>query len=333
MRRNVTTVEKKIEGVLGDCAPKVRWVRRYTWKMSFYPDRDLEIEARMIDGWLLFHTPLQNGASAHGLWQHLRANALIAGRCKIVFEPIERAMHLREDMLVIDGLDMSDDCREAVFNLTVARKALPNYLDGGSSSDAERADAESSIAPSVTPESVLLEEACAEAGWPFSKRPDGRLIVDLDVPDMHHQAILESVSDSSHRVSVHLAHYSALTEELRESTAFFMLTMNGRIRLTRAGIEETKNGAQAYHEVRLTGQPSPVVINEALSALSVACSYCSRELRALRNENLSRLYLDLRGSHPARTYLQGKGDAPMDLRREKEVHTCSSRKAPGLRSK
>jgi hypothetical protein len=333
VRRRSSMLKKEIERVLSACAPSVRRTPGGAWRLGLDTDGEPDIEATMLDGWLFFHAPLYSGAPAHGLWQLLRADTLMAGRCKIVLEPDGRSMRLREDVPLIDGRDPSDDCRHAAFNLSEAARALPIHLAAAANHSASNRPGETVARSRGTHENDVLGEACAAAGWKYSRRPDGRLIVDLDATGIFHQAVLESPLGSPRRAYVQLAHYRAPADDTRESAALFMLTMNGSLRLARAAIEETEKGANASYEVPLFGEPSAAIINEALSALSVTCRFCSRELRALGNEKLSRIFLDVRGWRPASKRLRHPGDAGTEHRRRKEVRTCSRTKAPGSHSK
>jgi hypothetical protein len=155
------------------------------------------------------------------------------------------------------------------------------------------------------------------AGWPFEERGGGRLAVRLDVPHGVYKALVDTRSEHEVRVAAQMARFESLTSVQREAVATFLLQANAWIRFARAAAQVTAHGnhgespgredplkafssdpaATAICEVCFANLPLANEIEHALSALSVACSLCARELDALRDPQTARVFLNVQGAH------------------------------------
>ncbi len=264
--------------------------------------------------------PLRNGSIQHHAWQYARTSASLSGRSKIVLEPDDVSLQLCEELPVGNGTDISKSCEEAVTSLTLAdtklheseevthnhsQKSAPtstplnrSFLgspapEAGSGSRSSR-----DAAPALGNSSNSLQDACKEAGWSFTERDNGCLMINLDILRSNYRASLEILPDQGIRVGVQVARYRSLSDITRYALAVFVLTANGVIRFARGGIDETKKGASAFFEVRFFELPSAVEINHAMSALCAACAYCGRELQSLGDDRVARWFLSMRGGPP-----------------------------------
>jgi hypothetical protein len=123
-----------------------------------------------------------------------------------------------------------------------------------------------------------LAQRCSDAGWTFTQRPDGELVVDLDVPDGFFQASVARHGGAQTCVSVTLT--SGVEFPAPECEAAFwvlLLRIGGAVRMARAVTQATGGGVAAGFEVRFASAPVAGELGHALSALSIACRAGGRE--------------------------------------------------------
>jgi hypothetical protein len=140
-----------------------------------------------------------------------------------------------------------------------------------------------------------LRQRCAEAGWEFTERPDGRLFVALDVQDDFCQAVVEEDGNRGVRVSVELVGCEALPEPCREATGLLLLRCCAIVRMARAAAEQSNQRVATRLEVVFPGSASSAELSHALAALSVGSHLCRKEVNALQDEAMAREYLSVRG--------------------------------------
>lgn len=268
----------------------VRATDSKAWQLSIASRRGV---ARIDDGWLVLEFPPPRGRAPSPL-RTLERNAELRGNAKHVLL-VDGSALLRAEVPVEEAFGrgaagIAWQVREAVAGLVSAIAASTSCTSstGEAPSDGGGENGASSSDPGAL---------CGEADWSYSERSSGRLHVDLDVAGgAFYQAAVER--DAGHimqRVEL-LAEGDAATESLAGSAiAALLLPVSGVVRMARAVSWESDAGRSWGFEVQLPGTITVATFVHGLSALSVACGLCGREVRALAHDpELARLYLEIR---------------------------------------
>ena len=264
---------------------------KVAWRAHLNGGEDPEIEVRLREGWLRLSVPLGGMPERSEAWRYLEANPRLPGRCKVTLDRRGCATYLREDVCVANGTDISMACGEAIENIASARRVLLR-----STKPKKKRARRASKASKPDPDS--LENALDEAGWSFSKRESGRLVVNLELPRRGRQALVESSNPNDCRLSVRLARFKTLSETGQYAAAVLLLMANDLVHLVRTGAERSEEDVVCFCEVRFTERPSPASLDYGLSSLSGLCFLIDKELEILGDEGAARRFLNARGVLP-----------------------------------
>jgi len=135
--------------------------------------------------------------------------------------------------------------------------------------------------------SAALVETLTRLGWEAALTADGRVEVELDPPSFRAEAREE---DGAVRLRVELGRAAEAPPEARAAAARFLAALAGGL----TSVEP--DGIQADRHCLEARLPSPApaeALDLALVALSVGCRLGAREVRALADGGLARLYLTL----------------------------------------
>lgn len=281
-------LEKAVGAALG--AYGVPLKRSGQWRLAL-PKR--KGTARMDEHWLVLELRLRRGRKL-APFALLERNAALMGNAKHVMLG-DASIRLRADVPV-RGVPIRGPCgiatpiREAVAALAHAGGALlplaPTVYEpsGVARRDAvERAD---------------LARLCGESGWPYTQRFGGSLGVDLEVSGRaFYQAIVSHQPSDRIRLGVDLVRGGEVAgaEQHKLAVAVLLLSVNGLVRMARAIIRQTDQRFSAGFEASLSSRPSLAEFVHALSALSIACDMCGREVEALMEDAaLARSFLEIR---------------------------------------
>jgi hypothetical protein len=275
---------------LSDCGLSVPATGSTDWQLSIAGRRG---SARVDDGWLVLEFPPPRGR-APSLFRLLGRNVELRGNAKHVLLA-DGSLRLRAEVPVEETLGrgaagVAEQVREAVAGLA---SALGAPSSGTSSPGEVTADGGAEDgAPSSDPGTL-----CAEADWPHSERSSGRVHVDLDVPGgTFYQAVVGLVAGRIVQRVELFAEGGTGTESLASlAIAALLLSTSGVVRMARAASWNSDLGAAWGFEVQLPGTTTVGAFGHGLSALSVACGLCGREVRALAcDPALARRYIELR---------------------------------------
>ncbi len=249
--------------------------------------------ARIDDRWLVLELPLRRPRKL-APFALLERNAELMGNAKHVMLD-DASIRLRVDVPVrgvpIRGpLGIATPIREAVSALAHAGGALlplaPTVCEpsGVASRDAvERAD---------------LARLCGESGWPYEQRSGESVSVDLEVSGRaFYQAIVSHQPSDRIRLRVDLVRGGEVAgaEQHKLAVAVLLLSVNGVVRMARGVIRQMDQRFSAGFEASLSRRPSLAEFVHALSALSIACDMCGREVEALMEDaELARSFLEIR---------------------------------------
>ena len=317
---------------------QVKVLRSDAWQFSLSNGRPLQVSARLRGDWLLLSTlactasgsredPDEGPAEPERM---LGLNRLIDGPAKLVLPAGSTRPELRADLLVDDAslaaqLDggLNGETLQRLAEACLGLKQGAELIASGGPRDEEpdpeegKLD-EASAGGAVGAEEELLD-LCDRAGWEGKSGRDGRLSVPLPTADGLLQARLTRTSRGI-RTRVALVEPGTLGEAGHRAVALLLLAVGAGVRLVRGaggwrkpGELATWAGVESWSAFRAEG------LEASLSALTVACELCGREVEALADARLAARYLDLSGNgkHPvhmerarsAKTRTSGKGEA------------------------
>jgi hypothetical protein len=134
-------------------------------------------------------------------------------------------------------------------------------------------------------------DLCTEIDWSHHRRPEGTIVVDLDVPGDFRQADLR-LDHSGFRATLNFHFADPVSVSSRRALERFVALVSGSIRLVRVEFTDSQQAVAVHAAVRYAFVPGATEIGEALAALSVVARRWAVELDLLgRDEALARTYL------------------------------------------
>ena len=156
----------------------------------------------------------------------------------------------------------------------------------------------SGVASRVAVERADLARLCGESGWPYAQRSGGSVSVDLEVSGhAFYQAIVSHQPSDRIRLRVDLVRGGEVASagQHKLAVAVLLLSVNGVVRMARGVVRQKEQRFSAGFEASLSSRPSLAEFVHALSALSIACDTCGREVEALMEDAaLARSFLEIR---------------------------------------
>jgi hypothetical protein len=273
---------------LSACGLGVQATGSTEWQLSIAGRRG---SARVDDGWLVLEFPPPRGR-APSLFCLLERNVELRGGARYVLLA-DGSLHLRAEVPVKEPTGrgtagVAEQVRAAIAGLASGASSSGNSSADEAAGDGGAAD----CAPSSDPGTL-----CAEVGWPHSERSSGRVHVDLDVPGgAFYQAVVGRAAGCIVQRAELFTEGGTGTESLaRLAIAALLLSTSGAVRMARAASWNSDVGATWGFEVQLPGTTTVGDFGHGLSALSVACGLCGREVRALAcDPALARRYIEFR---------------------------------------
>jgi len=286
--------ERAISHALERTGDPVTDVGRGHWRTTFGEDGASAVDVRLHGDWVVCRTPLEApfDGPVSGLENYLRINARLGGWCKVVLDPGQTTpLCVREDIPVVDGVDVVQACTGAIANLAAAKKRLATL----------RRPTERERKKAALPDEVVdsIERVCATIGFGHTAKDSETSVVTLDGPNGSYKAAVRAHHSGECRITAHLWRSRPLSSLGHRALAVFLLTANGQVRFARAGIQRSKDNTTALFEIRFSGPPSEALMETALSALAVACGMFGRELAVLSDDSVARRYLAAREAVPA----------------------------------
>ncbi len=250
--------------------------------------------ATLANQWFVIDFPSRPGRPRRPTG-FLAQNAQFSGNAKFVFDG--GLVRLRAEVPIDEPAVQDSDELEALVMRSIVGVSVALGADSvGAPPKAVLGSA------AVAEQLTSLPKLCAEVGWSFSERSEGRISVDLDVADgAYYQANVEHHPTGIH-IGVNPNRGDPPGEEIsRLAIAALMLSVTGSVRMvsaiSRRSNGEPEKGHDAHFQVRLPATTSSTNLAHSLSALSVACDLCGREVRALAEDpELARAFLEV--CHP-----------------------------------
>ncbi len=262
------------------------------WSFLAGADRSIKVTARVDPGWVLMDTSLtacewSRWYQPRQLWALLQANAGLCGGAKFAVAGNPRAVRVRAEIPVEEGIDPKDRIRNACRGLDEALECVRGTKAGQSVARADHSDP-----ADPGPSEADLQAMCTEAGWSFSERTDGVVAVPLEVEDGYYQATVRGNRSGSLSVWAEIASQDSWPKESWKALGAFLLQACGNLKTVRAAIRHPdSDAATAGFEVVLDPPAGSAELGRAFSALSVACNLTRKEVRALREEAVGKDYL------------------------------------------
>jgi len=290
--------EKRIAMSLENCGAAINQTGRGRWELELVNGKSVSATAALLDGWLSIDAPVSDRLDRADLWRLLTLNASLVGLSKFVLMPDYRSAHVRCDISLAEDddefeADVVSNSATRVQEACVGMKgAFARFHDEkpiGRVKSKQASDNQEAAKPEH------LRRVCEDAGWKFTERSTGKFVVDLEAQGGFFQALVEQRSVGA-QVSTEVARWESLAESSRHALAVLLLRAGALVRMARPAIEENETQVGARFEVVFTDLPRAFELAHALSALSVACSLCGREARAVQDENIAKEYLPI-GSH------------------------------------
>lgn len=261
------------------------------WEMTIGGRRGIAV---LADLWFVIDFPNRPGRPRRPIGL-LAQNAQLPGNAKLVLDG--GSVRVRAEIPLDEPAVQDSDELEALVMRSIMGVSVALGADMGG------APPKAVLGGTAVAEQLAgLPKLCAEAGWSFSERSEGRISVDLDVADgAFYQASVEH-QPSGIYISVNPNRGEPPDEEIsRLAVATLMLSVSGSVRMvsaiSRRSNGKPESGHHAFFQVRLPATTSGATLAHSLSALSVACDLCGREVRALAEDpELARAFLEL--CHP-----------------------------------
>jgi hypothetical protein len=286
--------ETAITESLRKCAPLVERVGQGEWNFILNNGSALLVGARACEHWLHLDAPLRCDA-AQGLdaWQLLKLNRGLGGLSKLaLLQPGHTPLRVRSEIPLDEDVDLQRRVGEACAGL----KSAAGRLHGEEKEELTRID---SLATAEGPKEeqggAELGALCAEAGWKFTERTQGKLAVELETRTGFYQAIMEESAGGAVSVAVEVASDDVLGENSRRAIGMLLLRASAEVRMARAVVRDKGEGSAARFETLFQTRPCAAEVNHALSALAVACGLCGEAAEAMRDEAVAGNYLAAQG--------------------------------------
>jgi hypothetical protein len=281
------TRELVIGESLQKCASLVETTGPKSWNFILNNGRMLLVAAHADDRWLHLRAQLESDAAARvDAWKLLHLNHQL-GSGSFALARGEQTPHLRAEIALDEEVNLTLRLQEACAGLKAGVESLYTEktkehvkLNRGVSADETARQANSE-----------LLRLCEESGWPFDEKTATKFVFELEAGDGFYQAAVEEQGEGSVVVAVELARDEPFSEWSRRAVGLMLLRACGVVRFARAAVKERSERATALFEVVFPSLPGVVELNHALSALSVACRLCGREVRAMQDERIARNYL------------------------------------------
>ena len=285
------------------------------------------LHARVSSGWLELTASLPEWAlSSCDDLEGLRLSSQLPGSTRLARHFGDRDPHLRADACIEFVPDLREWLGAACAGFADCLQLFAGSCEGSSQPSLDFArdrpldfarDRPLDFArdrpvprPELPGSPADVERACAETGW-RAVAGDGRnLRVVIPTRAGSHTAHLESSVHAGARFVVELTDLAGQPEVCRRATAALLMAVSASVRSIKGGLVHCDGATTAVLISALDG-PLDRSMDDALSALGVACQLSAREAHALLDERLASEYLAL-----------SKGSVEEKSRSSMEVEPC-----------
>ena len=270
-----------------------------SWRFKLPPGsicRSLVVDARLAADWLSFSAAPGEVALAvqpgpESALEILRWNARLPGGARFAARPGSSELSLRADIPAMDGLLERIDLRRHVTQICAGfregaalfHRSSPCPAPAG----APARDAEPGSLPAIVKDSLAL------AGWTLHERGPNNLAVDLDLPGVFHQALVEPLAGGLH-VHAPLLDFERLPGACVAALGKFLLSGCHVLRMARVAAVEGHERTSLRIEAEVQDLADPLEISGALESVAAGCRVLLEEAKALEDEDIARAFLAAR---------------------------------------
>jgi len=285
-----------VENALCAVAPDLVSVACNDWRFVASNGAKIGVRARIVDDWfeLTASTADASPIAPARAWPMLQFNAGIDGPTRLALTPGACTTHLRADLFIEDGADLSHVEMRVGQVLADLQSRFHDFHQAEDSCELEWPPVDAAPPPDAT----RLVQICTEAGWPCSERASGHVAVAIDAGSAPYQASIERTRSGGLRAVVDLFNSSANTPSSRAATGLLLLGASAVVRSVKGVVITSDDARNAGVAAEIEDPLSGTAVDRALSALTVACRLVGREAQALRDDSLARLYLAYRTPGP-----------------------------------
>jgi hypothetical protein len=279
------------------------------WRFRTTASGPLRARASLDGSWLVVGMPLvgKNGRAMRvkEILALLQQNTLLPAGVKYTLDTDAKTICIQAEVPLLDHSDPHREVSLACTGLKLAEKML-QAPTRGTRPDPFGAPSIKGPAPAgQTPaEQTLagpdLTRLCKAADWPFTAQGADQVRVTLEVVDAFFQASVAAMPNGTIRASVDWRLNDLPSPTRMGAAGLLLLKTTKAVKMVRAAADPTDSpGACMRLETLLEGPVCAALLDRALSALSVACSLCGREMKVIKDERFSRTYLAaVRGRSP-----------------------------------
>jgi len=263
--------------VFAEMPGDLRPVQSGLWQVAL-SDKD-SVQARIVDDWLVMTSPVLEPRCAADL---LECNGRLLGWVKFALDA-NGAFQVRAELPLDETRLDAPAVHQALAEFRVAHAMLRGEFPLPVPPDPLTAAAQAD-----------LISLCAEAGWPAVPRGEDSVAVELECRGSFHQALL-GPGAAGLRAVTGFAPSDSSDAEAAEAVAHFLLAASAEVCMVRPVVETLAGKTTPKFEFLFSSYPSAALVAHAFAALSVASRICVEEVRVLRDPNVARDYLALRG--------------------------------------
>ena len=259
------------------------------WKASLVNGRHFDLICRASGAWLAMNATLTEEVPPSKYSKLLTIQHGFKWNSRFVLAADCRSIGVRSDLSIDSrGLISTTRMEEAIEGI---QEASHSILEG-ESAGLEKASSEKVYADGQDG----ISEVCDETMWSHRNRPAEKIVFDLEVMEGSFQAVVEK-QKGGYLISVELLDTDVLTELSRTALAILLLRASHELRFVRPSLSIFEERIVVRYGIRFSVIPDVSEMNQALAALSVACSSCGRELCAIQDESVADAYLSAVGFH------------------------------------
>jgi hypothetical protein len=286
-----------VTAAIGEITGEVTEDRHGCWRVRCADGFQLNVT--LDHEWLGLRAPfaqdhIHGQAVTRCAWEVLLRNSLLPGAAKLVTTPnravIYAALEFPLDLESTPPAPVAGDASDNTL-----RSRLSVAIDDLKHATLPHLNCKHRVAcPGNKSEFLDLPALCTAAGWPFNRRNECRVTVQLETTHCYAQAVLDCDDGLRATVNLHRSEQSLFASS-RQAIAVMLLQVGGLCRAVRPAAQTESGHDALVLQAYLSRNPSPREFHRIVSALSVAAGMCQLEVALLSDERISNRYLSVRG--------------------------------------
>ncbi len=256
----------------------------------------LVVDVRLVPDWLSFSATPGEVAMAippgpESALEILRWNARLPGGARFAARSGSSGLLLRADVPAMDGLLERIDLRRQVAQICAGFGEGAALFHRSSPCPAPAGAPSRDGAPGSLP--AIVKDSLTLAGWTLHERGPNRLAVDLDLPGVFHQALVEPLAGGIH-VQAPLLDFERLPGACVAALGSFLVSGCHVLRMARVAAVDVHKRTSLRIEAAVPDLANPLEISVALESVAAGCRVVLEEAKALQDEDIARAFLAAR---------------------------------------